>query len=194
MHIRSLKIRNYKIFLASSEIHFAPGFNVIVGPNNVGKTALVESLAVQFGNCPHLSMKTVPTRKIVFGSQSGIDISFELDRDELQTMFGKEIKRFFLRLPKESPIENYLTDPFEFLRGLNRVKCSYSSGQLTLAYFEEMGNLVSEIREYEIRTYYSDGQLKFDCSETGGFSYDQSLAGVVAGIFKERIFFLGRNA
>jgi hypothetical protein len=189
MRIRSLQIRNYKSFLATSEIHFAPGFNVIVGPNNVGKTALVEALALQFGNYPHLSMKTVSIRKLLLDSKSEIDISFELDRDELQTMFGKEIQRFILRLPKESPIENYLSDPFEFLRGLNRVKCSYSpGGQLTLAYLEEIGDLVSEIREYEIRTYYSDGQFKFDCSGTGGFSYDQSLAGVLAGIFKERIY------
>src|SRR5829696_4121152 len=58
MHIATLQVNNYKSFSSSEEIRFEPGFNVIVGQNNVGKTALVEALSLQFRDKPHRSLKT----------------------------------------------------------------------------------------------------------------------------------------
>ena len=44
MHIKKLRIQNYKSFRDSGFMEFGPGFNVIVGQNNSGKTALLEAL------------------------------------------------------------------------------------------------------------------------------------------------------
>lgn len=44
MYLRSLRIQNYKSFEDSGELSFGRGFNVVVGQNNVGKTALLEAL------------------------------------------------------------------------------------------------------------------------------------------------------
>lgn len=44
MKIENLRITNYKGFRDSGEINFGRGFNVIVGQNNSGKTALLETL------------------------------------------------------------------------------------------------------------------------------------------------------
>ncbi|MFM9975451.1 MAG: AAA family ATPase, partial [Beijerinckiaceae bacterium] len=41
MYIKRLKIKNYKGFNESDWIEFGPGFNVIVGQNNSGKSALL---------------------------------------------------------------------------------------------------------------------------------------------------------
>ncbi len=60
MYIARFKIENYKSFLSSQELDLTPGFNVVVGPNNVGKTALVEALSLRFDNRPHRSMTTFP--------------------------------------------------------------------------------------------------------------------------------------
>ena len=61
MHFAKFRLHNYKGFLHSPELHFSPGRNVIVGPNNVGKTALIEGLSLRFGNnCP--SPKPCPPR------------------------------------------------------------------------------------------------------------------------------------
>lgn len=44
MQIESIRIRNYKGFADSGEVHFGTGFNVLVGQNNSGKSALLEAL------------------------------------------------------------------------------------------------------------------------------------------------------
>lgn len=44
MRISSFRISNYKSFIDSGEINLSPGFNVIIGQNNVGKTALFHLL------------------------------------------------------------------------------------------------------------------------------------------------------
>jgi predicted ATP-binding protein involved in virulence len=43
VRIESFRVVNYKSFADSEEIRLEPGFNVIVGRNNVGKTALAEA-------------------------------------------------------------------------------------------------------------------------------------------------------
>src|SRR2546427_80281 len=58
MHISSFRVENYKSFRATEEIRTAPGFNVIVGQNNAGKTALMEALSLSGGNKPHRSLKS----------------------------------------------------------------------------------------------------------------------------------------
>jgi ABC-type ATPase involved in cell division len=54
MHIQRLRVLNYKSFRDSGFIEFGPSFNVIVGQNNSGKTALLEALGLHMGeNKPH---------------------------------------------------------------------------------------------------------------------------------------------
>jgi ABC-type branched-subunit amino acid transport system ATPase component len=60
MFIESCQIKNYKGFRESGQIHFTPGFNVVVGQNNAGKTALTEALSLQFQNNPHRSLEKRP--------------------------------------------------------------------------------------------------------------------------------------
>ena len=54
MHIKKLRIQNYKSFRDSGFMEFGPSFNVIVGQNNSGKTALLEALMLHnTPNKPH---------------------------------------------------------------------------------------------------------------------------------------------
>ena len=46
MFIKNSKIENYKSFDQPNEIDFECGFNIIVGQNNVGKTAFLEMLTL----------------------------------------------------------------------------------------------------------------------------------------------------
>jgi hypothetical protein len=43
MYLASLKINNFRR-IKSATIEFEPGLNIIVGPNNIGKTAVVDAL------------------------------------------------------------------------------------------------------------------------------------------------------
>ena len=84
MHISSFEVNNYKSFLSSGRMQLEPGFNVIVGQNNVGKTALVEALSLRFQGNPHRSRKTIP---VVDGApenpQSTVKIVIEMSAAEL---------------------------------------------------------------------------------------------------------------
>ena len=60
MRISSFRLKNYKSFVDSEEIEFSEGFNVIVGPNNAGKTTLLEALSLSFVGKPHKSILTLP--------------------------------------------------------------------------------------------------------------------------------------
>jgi len=46
MRVLSVRVKNYKCFLDSDEIALGPGFNVFMGRNDAGKSALVEALSL----------------------------------------------------------------------------------------------------------------------------------------------------
>jgi energy-coupling factor transporter ATP-binding protein EcfA2 len=82
MHIVKAQIKNYRSFLESPEIRFSPGFNVIVGQNNAGKTALAKALGLRFNNDFHRSLITVPTSSTSLNGVSEVKLSFELTQYE----------------------------------------------------------------------------------------------------------------
>lgn len=83
MYIANCKIENYKSFRSTPEIPLTPGFNVIVGQNNVGKTALVEALSLTFAQHQHRSLQTVPVRNTPVTGASTVTASLRLSRDEV---------------------------------------------------------------------------------------------------------------
>jgi predicted ATPase len=62
MQLQSVQVLNYKSFRDSGEIPLDPGFNVIVGKNDAGKSALVEALSLQAQSKPHRSLFSLPER------------------------------------------------------------------------------------------------------------------------------------
>src|SRR4051812_47457666 len=91
MFVKKFEIENYKSFLASGETGLSPGFNVIVGPNNAGKTALIEALELRFENHPHRSQRTAPNRNSQPTTTSRINVTFQLGRDELAELLADEM-------------------------------------------------------------------------------------------------------
>jgi predicted ATPase len=94
VYIAHFQVSNYKSFSSFREIDLEPGFNVIVGQNNVGKTALVEALSLQFGSNPHRSLGTVPTCSAAPNSPSSVNIAFALGRDEIEELLTKNLPTF----------------------------------------------------------------------------------------------------
>lgn len=60
MYLSKVQVNNYKSHLCSAALELTPGFNLITGQNNAGKTALLEALSLTFGSKPHRSLKTMP--------------------------------------------------------------------------------------------------------------------------------------
>jgi predicted ATPase len=83
MRISKLTVRNYKSFYDAAELVFRPGFNVITGQNNSGKTALLETLSLRFPCVPHRSLRTIPVEGGTPPQVSEVDISVTLSHDEI---------------------------------------------------------------------------------------------------------------
>jgi len=62
MYIASIKIDSYKIFNAPDKVNLTSGFNLVVGKNNSGKTAFLETASLKFKNTPHRSIKNSPQK------------------------------------------------------------------------------------------------------------------------------------
>lgn len=83
MYISKVQVTSYKSYHESGEIEFKPGFNVVVGQNSAGKTALLETMQLQFIGNPHRSPKTVPAPGEAMALASSVRITFVLTRQEL---------------------------------------------------------------------------------------------------------------
>ncbi len=83
MYIYKFKIFNYKSFQDSGWLEFQPGINIIVGTNNSGKTALLESLGLEFKDNPYrnIRMRDIPDSD--FSDESTANITFRLEKSEI---------------------------------------------------------------------------------------------------------------
>ncbi|MCI0330954.1 MAG: AAA family ATPase [candidate division Zixibacteria bacterium] len=142
MRIKTFKILNYKSFLSSEEIDFTSGFNVIVGQNNVGKTAFVEALSLTFSNHPHKSVKTVPYKGAGHNQASRAFISFQVEKEELMMILRDHLPNFYV--PRNTN-QSGAVQAEEFLKTLqienNTIACLYEPNNFLSSYLESYGNI-----------------------------------------------------
>src|SRR6266853_5793478 len=99
MRLTSFQLKNYKSYVDSGEINFGDGINVVVGQNNAGKSALMETLVTRFNDHPHRSLVTKPNPNDVINPRTSKSFSVELSGAELRTIllqgsqFGVPMRR-----------------------------------------------------------------------------------------------------
>ena len=103
MRIDSFRVINYKSFADSGKICLEPSFNVIVGRNNVGKTALAEAVSLRFSDKPHRSLKTVRRLGAAPAPSSQAEVSIRLEADELAEMLASEFPVFYVATNPDVP-------------------------------------------------------------------------------------------
>lgn len=109
MRIVQFKIENFKSFRETNSIQLTPGFNVIVGQNNAGKTALVTALTVKrLVSSPHRSLETIPTRDFQYPAAPRLTLTFELSGKELDDMFPNKSIEPYLEVASQDFIHNTL--------------------------------------------------------------------------------------
>ncbi len=89
MYIEAVAIENYKSFLDRQTFQFEPGFNLLVGTNNAGKTTVLDVIDLDPNlNEPHRSDRTIPQ----FGgqplNQSNFKVSLATSFQELMQLRG----------------------------------------------------------------------------------------------------------
>lgn len=99
MRLDSVTIENYKVFLERQSIEFAPGFNLLVGSNNSGKTtaqlvalgvatskavvekAMTDELGVDFKSASLIDVHGANVLKAVFATVTNSTVEFRKTRD-----------------------------------------------------------------------------------------------------------------
>lgn len=84
MKIRSFRLQNYKCFRDVHEFALSDTLNIVIGQNNVGKTALLEALSLNFTGKPHRSRKSKPQPSSILNPLSIGEIRFSLSGEELR--------------------------------------------------------------------------------------------------------------
>lgn len=83
MYIKEITVENYKGFNEAQHASWEPGFNILVGKNNAGKSSLIDEAELVFTQIPHVSLTTRPDPAIPLTKPSVVDIVFSVSRQEL---------------------------------------------------------------------------------------------------------------
>ena len=98
MYISQFQIWNYKSFRETEAVALTRGINIVTGQNNVGKTALLQALNLDWGLTPHRSIKTLPSATSALTNLPKVAVTVSLSNPELLSMVaGNDV---FVPLPR----------------------------------------------------------------------------------------------
>lgn len=100
MKFVTCRVGNYKSFHRPTEISFAPGFNILVGRNNVGKTALLEALSLRFANKPHRSLASAARPSDALPPVSELSVTFSAPGREVIEILHSRLDHFTIPFPE----------------------------------------------------------------------------------------------
>ena len=168
MYIAKFQIKNYKSFLSSQEINLTPGFNVVVGQNNAGKTAFVEALSLGFNNKFHVSLKTNPSLGILTHNSfnSIVQIAFQLAAGEAEQLLINTRGTFYLPFKTGTVPGNVAKQFLRLLSQPETLQCVYQPSTFVTAYFQSLSELASATRgavtnAVELRVNTSERQFEY---------------------------------
>ena len=102
MFVRDIAITNFKSFNERQHLLFEPGFNIILGGNNAGKSTVLEVLDLNQLNEPHRSTTTVPNFGDTPRGESLLEVGLTTSTLEL----GRLFKEQNFRLPLVAGIQD----------------------------------------------------------------------------------------
>jgi predicted ATPase len=88
MIISQIQIKNFKCFRETEFLQLKSGFNIVIGANNSGKSALMEALTLNFSQKPHRSRSAMPYRNsLLQASIINVTISLKVSDLEYYTQY-----------------------------------------------------------------------------------------------------------
>jgi hypothetical protein len=190
MHITRFQVCNYKSFIESGEITLGPGFNVICGQNNAGKTALLEAFDAGIGANPHRSLTTVPTPQSAPAPTSWIDVSFYLSHTELLEILRERGAQTYLLPWRVGVTQDNRQIPELAESFLRRAAFEFSlrrdlGGAWRANSVPSFGGYTAADNSFAKFSYNIDGTIS-QCSSVGGAGADIGVA--LAPSFQDRIY------
>src|SRR5579862_3449975 len=128
MLINDFRIINYKSYRETEPIPLAPGFNVFIGKNNSGKTALLEALSLSsLSGKPHRHSGIPPGQPL--NPDSRVDLHVTLTADDLRRAFFNANGWWFPMPQEEAARDNGLNFFRQFMRTSRTFRFSMLHGQ-----------------------------------------------------------------
>src|ERR1041385_1081374 len=176
MHIASFKIENYKSFRETPEVALTPGFNVVVGQNNVGKTALVEALSLRASHVPHRSLKALPTPLTPVRQDSAFRIVFRLGGPELLELLRDVVQPCWVPVASGKDAQAAAVSFNRSITVVNDLHCTFQGG-VRAAFLANYGELQNVTQSVQVK-WRPDGALEvLGTAEPGlGHRCDYQLA------------------
>src|SRR5207248_912727 len=139
------------------------GFNVVVGQNNAGKTALVEALGLHFDTKNHMSIKTSPSPGVLLHDSftSSVQIAFQLAQGEAEQLLINARSPFYLPLGEGADLGREATSFQAILRQPEMLQCIYQPGNFVTAYLESQSEPTNATTVLEFRVNFSQRQLEY---------------------------------
>ncbi len=192
MYIARFQVKNYKSFLSSQEVDLAPGFNVVIGQNNAGKTALVEALSLQFATKYHMSIKTSPSPGALLHDSvtSTVQIAFQLAEGEAEQLLINARSAFYMPLREGTDPGNEATKFLALLRQSEILQCIYQPNYFVTTYLESLGEFTDATRLVEFRVNNSQRQLEYtpNLYQIGQINPGALYGPYLANILRDRIY------
>jgi hypothetical protein len=98
VRITSIAVENFRSFRDRQEMRFEPGFNIILGANNAGKTTVLDALSFQSPNDPHRSKVSMPRYGALPPPTSKVEIGLTTVVSELR----RQLQESTLLLPVDA--------------------------------------------------------------------------------------------
>lgn len=197
MRIESVAITNYKSFLDKQTIYLGPGFNLLLGTNNAGKTSVLDVLDMNIGlNEPHRSERTIPRYGGQTSQSSQLEMTLATRFDELWRLAGSSqlylpvaaINDFDEGKKSLERLERFMEDDGEILltstfnQGTERV--SFNAGALIQG-VASRNNPSEPLPSALIQFNPNSPNLQVQLANYGGAN---GIAGEYAQLFKSRIY------
>ena len=189
MLIRSVKITNYKSFHNPEKFDFSSGFNVIVGENNSGKTALLEALTLSFEAKPHQSKHTILyVGDSLADYNSYVYVSFFIDLEELDKIMANHNQNFYIPFQANQSKEAIENNFWHWAQKVRIINCTLAKeNKIESAYLEGFDDIKNQNNAYRFSFVKGDTRPKFEALNAN-IDPQQFLPFRLTNILKQRIY------
>ena len=98
MYIDALRVRNHRSFHSETSLEFSPGFNIVLGANNSGKSTVVQALSPWISPVPHQSHLAPPLGTSPYDPTGEISVRYVIPVTEISRIAENRLVCFDMQV------------------------------------------------------------------------------------------------